>query len=211
MWLEYEFKGTVLTGYGQHCQTEDSWETLSWLVKQIGGAITPRYSDHNFMKQAREHISLVLAEEAVIQFKAARGVALYWDIGASFLLIRVGVLTAKGEMRTYFWQARAVALKTAQSLFKAICNAFKGTLHPMMAGNEDFELSEEELFRKLKVGVADGASENGVRKKGKMLEQADEGENVMSYLQAWLIFWALPSGVIYRSRAKKCHIMGPAA
>ena len=65
------------------------------------------------MKEAREHISLVLAEEAVIQFKAARGVALYWDIGASFLLIRVGVLTAKGEMRTYFWQARAVALKTA--------------------------------------------------------------------------------------------------
>ena len=65
----------------------------------------------------------------------------------------------------------------------ALPKAFNGYLHPHMVGNPIMEIQEKEFFEKLRIGVADGASENGVRKKGGMMEHADGRENVLSFLQ----------------------------
>ena len=39
-----------------------------------------------------------------------------------------------------------------------------------MEGNPNMEVQDKELFERLRIGVADGASEDGVCKKGGMLE-----------------------------------------
>jgi hypothetical protein len=159
------------------------FEQIMWLSQHIGASVTKRYTCYWFYKEMLISMNVILWENAIRFVKAQRSIALYWDIGAGYLLIRVGGFDKTWNQVTIFWQARELTNKTASGVYTAIIRAF--TTKPMAELGDDpsLQLTELEFFEKLKICCADGASENGVRKRGQMKEWADDLNNVTAKLQ----------------------------
>ena len=160
--------------------SQANYETIAWLCKNTGSTVTPRYQDHHFFKDYLHSMNTVMWEDQVRFFKSQQQIGLFIDIADSYLLIRISGLDSNYKLKSMFWQAREMATKSAQTIYKAILHAF--TQKPKGVSDE-FTITEEEFFEKLSFLNADGASENGVRRAGKGVEFAVPGKNVLHYLQ----------------------------
>ena len=121
------------------------------LLHEVGGNVTKRYSGYWFYKEMLISMNVILWERAIRFVKAQRSIALYWDIGAGYLLIRVGGFDNNLHMETMFWQGRELANKTAAGIYRSIMQAF--TTKPLEELDDDpaLALTEQEFFEKLKV------------------------------------------------------------
>ena len=153
-------------------------------VAAVIGADIPKnlYIDHHFFSELLISLNLVLWESAIQAFKGSHCITIHIDGAGSHLLIRVGILGSGYTVLRLFWQARHLASKNAEAVWNALRNAFTQLPHKRLSSW--YKISEEEWLRKVVALISDGASEMGVRRGGKCLESAAEGDNVLFKLQS---------------------------
>ena len=78
------------------------FDLLMTLLHAVEGNVTTRYGGSWFFNQVLINMNVILSENAIRFVKEQRSIALYWDIGAGYLLIRVGGFDQNMRMRTVF-------------------------------------------------------------------------------------------------------------
>ncbi len=119
------------------------------LCQSIGANICQRDQDIYFLSESLASFNVVMLEQVITTFKAARCIVPCWDIGGHYLLIRFACHNERFKPVTHFWQARLVATKTAKSLCKAIIAAFTKKQSPLL--DEKFTIAEAAFLGKLEV------------------------------------------------------------
>ena len=139
-----------------------------------------QYQGDYFFKHGMEAFNTVLIDHIVTAFSLARKVSWHIGIGGGALLIRVYLLNARFERVSHFWQGRRIATHTAEGIFRSFLNSLE-TASAACAGRQTVGMVD--IWKKTCLFLADGASVNGVRQKGKAVHTAVAGDNVFHKLQ----------------------------
>ena len=123
-----------------------------------------QYMEKHFFAQGMKCFDVIITEAVFATLKKSRRVAWHIDVGGGVLLIRFYALNDKFRRVSHYIQGRTIATHTADGLFAGFVEALtKATAN---VPDVKIRLTEEEVYEKSAVFLADGASVNGVRRKG---------------------------------------------
>lgn len=156
--------------------SEKQFGTMVRTAQHTGAhVVADQYQGHHFFTEGMKSLVRILSEEVVTVLHGARKIGWHLDVGGGALLIRLYCLNERFARRSYFWEARKVGTHTAEGMLQAFIHA--------IAQRGDLTISALEVWKKTCVFVGDGASVNGVRKKGKSCPFAVPGSNLFYKFQ----------------------------
>ena len=129
--------------------------------------MTNQYLEKHFFTEGMKCFDIVLSEAVLTTLKKSRRVAWHIDVGGGVLLIRFYALSEQFRRVSHYVQGRTVATHTADGLFAGFVDAL--TQPTANVPNPAIRLTEQEVYNKTAIFLADGASVMGVRKKGGVL------------------------------------------
>ena len=161
-----------------------AFEKLARVVGLIGAnlGVNQRYQTTYFFSELLLSLDVIIWESMICAFKAASQFTLHLDGADDYLLLRVVLISPSFMTTSMFWQARKMSGKCSEAVWQSVLKAFTVLQHSAL--DSWYTITEAEFLGKLCALVADGASELGVRYRGKMCEAAKPGANLFHKMQS---------------------------